>query len=236
VKILKTLILCILALLALAGCGGNRAEATPPTTPPVHQENVAEAPPEPSPPLERYTPAATENVTEAPELYAEYDPESAGEPEPEPETTPVPQTTAPATTAPPPAAPELGFYVNDQFMSMSTLRSLGIREFYAHIRPGTDREEMRYYRGVAMGDVLGYFGIDAASGTSVAVHAYDGFGASISMADALLEGEAYIAIWQDGHYFIERGDIWATAPFQLVMARHIFANFFVRYITEIVVQ
>jgi len=130
---------------------------------------------------------------------------------------------------------EAGFTVNNQFFGMSELTSLEIREFYAHIRPDTDREEFRNYRGVSVADILAHFYIDAPDAT-VIIYSYDGFAASISMDEALQEGQAYIAIWQDGEYFDQREGYWATAPFQLVMAQDIFAQRFARYITEIVIQ
>jgi len=132
-------------------------------------------------------------------------------------------------------AAEAGFTVDDQFIGMSELTTLGIREFYANIRPGTDREEIRNYRGVAVRDILAHFDIDTPDATII-IHSYDGFVASISMEEALQEGQAYIAIWQDGEYFIQRGGYWAAAPFQLVMAQDIFAQRFARYITELVIQ
>ncbi|MCL2855546.1 MAG: hypothetical protein FWE21_08000 [Defluviitaleaceae bacterium] len=135
---------------------------------------------------------------------------------------------------PTPHDAELGFFVDGNFLGMSQLNTLGIVEFYAHIRPGTDREELRHYRGVAIADILAHFGID--SGSSLVFHSYDGFAAGITMAEALDREQAFIAIWQDGEYFAQRGDLWQVAPFQLVMAQDIFANRFARYITEIVVQ
>ena len=129
---------------------------------------------------------------------------------------------------------EVGLFVNGQFLGKSKLVAMEVVEFTVTIRPGTDREDIRQYRGVALADILAYFNID--EGTSLIFHSYDGFAAGITMAEALDRQQAFIAIWQDGQYFAHRGDYWGVAPFQLVMAQDIFAQRFARYITEIVVQ
>ena len=130
---------------------------------------------------------------------------------------------------------EHGFYIDGHFLDMEELRTLQEREFSATIRPGTEREEIRSYRGFALRDILEHVGIDAPE-ANIIIHSYDGFAAGISMSEALLENQAYIAIWQDGQYFVERDNYWAIAPFQLVMAQDIFAQRFARYIVEIVIE
>ena len=129
---------------------------------------------------------------------------------------------------------EVGILVNGQFIGKSWIGTMDIVEFTVTIRPGTDREDIRQYRGVAVADILEYFGIN--EGTSLVFHSFDGFASGITMAEALDRQQAFIAIWQDGQYFVQRGDYWSAAPFQLVMAQDIFAQRFARYITEIVVQ
>lgn len=130
--------------------------------------------------------------------------------------------------------PVIGFLVNGEFLDKSTLVNMEMVEFTVTIRPGTDREDIRQYRGIALADILAYFGIN--QGSSLLFHSYDGFAASITMTEALDRQQAFIAVWQDGQYFNQRGGYWSVAPFQLIMAQDIFAQRFARYITEIVVQ
>jgi len=225
----------LLLVIGLAACGNsveNTADNSPPEATEIVQSNE-----DTEYPAEEALPDAQPAVDDEPDDYEPYEPT---EPEPyeasEPEDEPVVANVV-TEPAPEPAVyhdAELGFFVNGNFLGMSQLHAMEVAEFTVIIRPGTDREDIRVYRGVAIADILAHFGIN--SGSSLIFHSYDGFASGITMAEALDREQAFIAIWQDGQYFSQRGDYWAIAPFQLVMAQDIFAQRFARYITEIEVQ
>ena len=131
-----------------------------------------------------------------------------------------------------PPAPSPSFIITTggqltSILGMDALESIGFVDFSAY-----PRGVQRNFRGVAVADILAFLGIDPSSGMIV-FESIDGFGTGIMVAEALDNTQAFIAVAEDGQPFADRGELWADAPFMLVMAQDAFPNRFARYIVEI---
>lgn len=109
--------------------------------------------------------------------------------------------------------------------------SLGLVEFHSVIR-----NVRRDYTGVSIAAILRRLSIDTSGVSTVTFRSYDGFSTVITIAQALDEELAFIAVTRDGESFKDMDGDWAKAPFLLVLTNDPFGQFNARYVTEIVVE
>jgi len=116
-------------------------------------------------------------------------------------------------------------------ISMEDILSLGIVDVYATIR-----EERRDYSGVPIVAVLDFLNIDISNATgNVTFNTRDGHGTTGTIEEVLDPSNGFIAIAQNGE-LLGHWEHGGRGPFMLVFAHDVFAQRFMRYLTEIVID
>ena len=114
-------------------------------------------------------------------------------------------------------------------ISMEDILNLGIVDVYATIR-----EERRDYSGVPIATVLDFLNIDTNNATgNVTFNTRDGHGTTGLIEEVITNG--FIAIAQDGE-LLGHWEHGGRGPFMLVFTHDVFAQRFMRYLTEIVID
>ena len=116
-------------------------------------------------------------------------------------------------------------------ISMGDILNLGIVDVYATIR-----DERRDYSGVPIVAILNFLNIDISTITgNIIFNTRDGHGTVGTIEEVLDPTNGFIAIAQDGE-LLGHWEHGGRGPFMLVFAHDVFAQRFMRYLTEIVIE
>ena len=113
-------------------------------------------------------------------------------------------------------------------VTMGDFVEIGIEEFYATIRG-----ERRDFAGVSMAAIMEFLNLDASTATGTVVfRAHDGHSTGGTVAEVFDPTNGFIAISEDGT-LLGHWEDGGRGPFMVVFAQDVFAQRFLRYLTEI---
>lgn len=120
-------------------------------------------------------------------------------------------------------------------LSMKELMARELMTFNAHLKSNGKQAVEHTYEGLLLKDVIEEAGMSLAEAEAILAKAVDGYTSAISIDKILEDDNVYLAIKRDGDFLKDR-DAGGDGPFQIIISKDPFSQYWCKWVIEVDIQ